>query len=158
VIAIDPDAPPPGRPRWFGLDDPAVQARLRESPRLIGWVVRTDDIDAAVAASPVPLGEAIAVTRGNLSWRLTVAPDGRPPMDGTAPMLIQWDNGLRPWEAMADRGCDLERLTLGHSNAQKLQHVLDAISSDELTALHVAETAATMLSASIRTPFGLAVI
>lgn len=25
VIAVDPEAPPPSRPRWFGLDDPSMQ-------------------------------------------------------------------------------------------------------------------------------------
>ncbi|MEM6489612.1 MAG: VOC family protein, partial [Pseudomonadota bacterium] len=32
VIAIDPAAPAPGRPRWFGLDDPAVAASLAGGP------------------------------------------------------------------------------------------------------------------------------
>jgi hypothetical protein len=155
VIAIDPDAPPPERPRWFGLDDPALQARLRESPRLIGWVARTDDIDAAVAASPVPFGDPIPVTRGTLSWRLTVAADGRPPMDGIAPMLIQWDDGLRPWEAMADRGCQLEILMLAHPSTQKLQNTLRAIGLDQPEYLHVQEAAVPILTASIQTPTGL---
>ena len=29
VIAIDPDAAAPERPRWFGLDEPAMRERLR---------------------------------------------------------------------------------------------------------------------------------
>jgi hypothetical protein len=135
-----------------------VQARLREGPRLLGWVARTDDIDAAVAASPVPLGDPIPVTRGTLSWRLTVAADGRPQLDGAAPMLIQWDLGLRPWEAMADRQCGLQRLTLGHPNALELQTILDAIGLDKLGALHIAETSTPTLSASIETPSGLVTI
>lgn len=36
LIAIDPAAAPPSRPRWFGLDDPALQARLAGRPRQIG--------------------------------------------------------------------------------------------------------------------------
>ena len=40
IIAIDPEAPPPGRPRWFGLDEPALQARLRHAPRLLHAVLR----------------------------------------------------------------------------------------------------------------------
>ena len=28
ILAIDPDAPPPGRARWFSMDDPATIARL----------------------------------------------------------------------------------------------------------------------------------
>ena len=35
IIALDPDAPPPQRPTWFGLGDAAMQARLRERPRLV---------------------------------------------------------------------------------------------------------------------------
>src|SRR5581483_3649792 len=51
VIAIDPAAPPPARPRWFQLDDPALQADLRRAPRLLTWVVRTSDIATTFLAS-----------------------------------------------------------------------------------------------------------
>src|SRR5262244_3782812 len=44
VLAIDPEAPPPSRPRWFDLDAPEMQARIGESPALITWAVRTDRI------------------------------------------------------------------------------------------------------------------
>jgi hypothetical protein len=46
VIAIDPDACPPGRPRWFGLDDPGLRDAVRDGgrtecagalPSLIEW-------------------------------------------------------------------------------------------------------------------------
>jgi len=47
IIAIDPDGSKPGRPRWFDLDDPAMQAQLAERPRLIHWAARTHDLDAA---------------------------------------------------------------------------------------------------------------
>ena len=43
VIAINPDSPKPGRPRWFGLDTIETAAK----PRLLTWVARTDDINAA---------------------------------------------------------------------------------------------------------------
>jgi hypothetical protein len=32
VIAVDAAAPAPDRPRWFGLDQPAMQARLAHEP------------------------------------------------------------------------------------------------------------------------------
>ena len=32
VIAIDPNAPPPARPRWFALDAPEMQERLEQVP------------------------------------------------------------------------------------------------------------------------------
>ena len=37
VIAIDPDAAAPERPRWFGLDEPAMRERLRGGPFLAHW-------------------------------------------------------------------------------------------------------------------------
>lgn len=65
VLAIDPDAPPPGRARWFSMDDPATIARLAELPRALCWVVGTYDLDAIVAASPVDLGKIVKFTRGD---------------------------------------------------------------------------------------------
>ena len=50
IIAIDPDAPPPTRPRWFGLDDPRLLARLRERPRLLHVVARSARLDDTLAA------------------------------------------------------------------------------------------------------------
>jgi hypothetical protein len=42
VIAIDPAAKPPARPRWFGLDDAdAVRSAWEDGRRLRGWVART---------------------------------------------------------------------------------------------------------------------
>ena len=56
VIATDPDAPEPGRPRWFELDD-------RRPPRLAGWAARTNDIRATAAASSEPLGTIAEMSR-----------------------------------------------------------------------------------------------
>jgi Glyoxalase-like domain len=50
-IAIDPDAPAPSpHRRWFGLDDPATQARLAQGPALLHWVALSHDLDADRAA------------------------------------------------------------------------------------------------------------
>ena len=46
VIAVNPDAPPPGRTRWFTLDDPATQARLARIDRSDGrWRSPADAAD-----------------------------------------------------------------------------------------------------------------
>src|SRR2546421_5324073 len=44
VIAPDPDAPDPGRSRWFELD-------RQGPPRLATWAARTSDIRATAEAS-----------------------------------------------------------------------------------------------------------
>lgn len=93
IIAIDPEAPPPGRVRWYDLDDAALQARLAQGPALIHWVARVDDLDAACAAwreFGIERGEALAASRGALRWRIAVRPDGARLAQGQWPTLIEW--------------------------------------------------------------------
>ena len=117
VIAIDPDAPPPARARWFALDAPAMRARLERGPALIHWVASTDDIEDAAAR--VARGRwarssrpRAATTAGASPFRATGA--CRPA--GVFPTLIQWE-GQRPAAALPDSGCRLESLDLGHPRA-----------------------------------------
>jgi len=109
VIAIDPEAPPPARPRWFGLDEPATRARLERGPVLLHWAERTDDIEEAVRGYPERV-EILDVTRGDLAWRITVAPDGGLPCAGACPTLIQW-KGPRPGDRLPPSGCELLELS-----------------------------------------------
>ena len=109
VIAIDPDAPPPARPRWFALDSPAMRARLARGPALIHWVVRSDDIVAAARECPEPL-DILALSRGEYRWRIGVPPDGRLPCEGRAPTIIQWEGDKHPARALPDSGCRLVAL------------------------------------------------
>lgn len=55
MLAIDPSASPPGRPRWFGLDSPQVAARLAAGPALLHFVARVEppgDINQLSAEHP----------------------------------------------------------------------------------------------------------
>jgi hypothetical protein len=47
AIAIDPSAPQPNVPRWFGLD------QFRGAARLDKWVCRVPDMNKALAALPM---------------------------------------------------------------------------------------------------------
>jgi hypothetical protein len=113
VIAIDPQAPAPTRPRWFELDAPAMQARLAAGPALVHWVERTDDLEASLVSYPERV-DIVPVTRGAYRWRIVIPPDGRLPGGGTLPTLIQWEGGTHPADAMAESGCRLHRFT--HEN------------------------------------------
>lgn len=113
LIAVDPAAPHPGRPRWFGLDDPAVAARLAEGPALLGWVLRVPDLAGALARCPVPPGLPEEHHRGTLRWSLTVPVAGGGPAGGTLPLLIEWPQGSVPPPAgMPDAGLRLRRLSV----------------------------------------------
>jgi len=54
LIAIDPDGATPERPRWFELDDAAMQARLAAGPLLVHWVARVETTELPVL--PVDVG------------------------------------------------------------------------------------------------------
>lgn len=120
LIAIDPAAPPPGRPRWFGLDDPALQERLAQRPRLIHWVARSDDL--AREATPAQ-GEILSMRRGDFRWRITVPADGRLPGAGKLPSLIQWDVPFHPADRLPESGCTLVACDVAH--APELTATLD---------------------------------
>lgn len=106
VIAVDPEAPAPARPRWFGLDTPEMRDRLARGPALIHWVVRTDDIETEASRVPEPL-DILALSRGDYRWRITVPPSGRLPCAGRCPTLIQWEGNMHPARNLPESGCEL---------------------------------------------------
>jgi hypothetical protein len=132
IIAIDPDAPEPSRPRWFNLDDPEVQDRISKRPRLHTWVVRTDNIAEAVTASPISPGEIEEGRRGDRVWNITIPANGTMPEDGLFPTLIEWPDFVGPASGMADLGCRLDSLTLLHRDPERLGMALTVIGADGL--------------------------
>ena len=70
IIAIDPAAPPPGRARWFGMDE--LGEAVREAPRLVSFAARTTNLDmhrwGLIAAGFLP-GTPFAAQRETPSGR-----------------------------------------------------------------------------------------
>lgn len=119
IIAIDPDAPPPPRRRWFGLDDPELQQRIAHSPRLVHVVARSGALDkhrAGILDAGIDPGLPVAMSRdtlqGRLAWTVLVRDDGKLQLGGALPTLIQWD-GTHPTEHMATSTVALRELQLG---------------------------------------------
>jgi hypothetical protein len=118
ILAIDADAPHPGRPRWFDLDDPAIRSALATGPRLIAWVARSDDLEhdreRLVAAGHDP-GRIHSAERdtpsGRLRWRITIRDDGRRLANGAVPVLIAWDSPS-PAASLPQSGVTIERLAV----------------------------------------------
>ena len=118
IIAIDPAAPPPGRARWFGLDDAALQRSLAETPRLLHAVARSTMLDmhrwGLITVGHKP-GEPLAASRdtpdGLLQWDILVREDGQLNCGGALPTLMQW-KGTHPASRMPESGLTLKSLTL----------------------------------------------
>jgi hypothetical protein len=144
AIAVDPEAAPPGVPRWFGLD------ALTGGPRLQAWIVRVADLDAAVAALP-EAGRAVPLERGDLRWRMAVPEAGALPWDGVFPALIEWQGPAHPAPRLPDAACRLEALEVRHPAAEALAARLAPHLSDPRVRF-VAGTPG--LAAEIATPAG----
>lgn len=152
VISVNPAAPAPRRPRWFALDPVGPN----EAPRLATWVLRTDDIEAAALASPVPLGRVERVTRGHVYFDMTIREDGSLPCDGIAPMLIQWPPDTHPTTTLEDLGCSLVRLEAFHPDAEQVSGLLKAVGFDgEVLLRPLCRGGRPYLVAHIRSPAGL---
>lgn len=123
IIAIDPDAPPPGRPRWFNLDQPVARDRVAHAPFVTTWVIRSGAIATVVNRMPV-LGEVLSLSRGPYRWRIAVPADGGLPFDGALPAVIEWDGNAHPADALPDVGCALLGVSVTHPRANELQALL----------------------------------
>jgi catechol 2,3-dioxygenase-like lactoylglutathione lyase family enzyme len=146
IIAIDSGASAPTRPRWFGLDDPAQKARLAEGPAPIGWVVRTDDMAAVQIRSPVDLGPALSLSRGNLTWKLTIPDSGMQPFSGLIPAFIEWDGEPHPSANMAFPGPRLKAVTLRHQRPKEVESALRALGIAHLASVEQAGEASLAFS------------
>lgn len=123
VIAPDPAAPKPARPRWFGLDALTPPSL----PALSTWVVRSADIAQSAAAASEPLGPIEPMSRGALNWLITIPADGRVPLDGVAPALIEWHTPAHPAHGLPDQGLSLARLDIHHPDPTRVTRLLQSL-------------------------------
>jgi hypothetical protein len=149
LIAVDPKATKPGRPRWFELDDPAMQARLARGPRLVHWVARVGSTH--FPSLPFDVGPWEPFQRGDLSWQLTVRADGSLPADGILPSLICWNGSAHPAARLPDVGVSLEALELEHPRAAEVQRQLDLLALP----YRCQNAPVPHLTVHLRTPLGL---
>ena len=153
IIALAPAAPAPPRVRWFALDAPAQQERLRAQPEPIAWVARTTDLDAALARARthgLDLGHAVDMTRGSLRWRISVRDDGSLPESGALPVLIEWPQGAHPASRMEDLGLRLKGLRIYHPDPEWLRSALADLGADRLA--EVKEATARGLEVVVHAP------
>jgi len=115
IVALDPEADGPGRPRWFGLDDQnKVRSDWEEGRRLRGWVARTDAIEIIIAGHGGIFGEKVPLPAVNPSFDFAIPHDGSLPLDGAAPSIIDRRGKPRSMATMADLGARLRSFTLEH--------------------------------------------
>lgn len=152
VIAPNPTAPAPARPRWFGLDALAPEA----PPALTTWIARTSDIQGAIAAATEPLGAAEPMRRGALDWLISIPADGALVLGGAAPALIEWHSDPHPAARLPDLGLRLAMLEIFHPEPERVARLLASLALQAQLEVSAAGPAgAVRLVAHIHTPQGL---
>jgi len=132
VIAMDPDAPPPSRPRWYTLDAQHTRDRLAQGPRALCWVAAVSDIEMAARDCGYDAGEIIEVTRGDLHWRLTVPQDGGLAAGGVLPALIEWPDGVDPVAALPAADIALTGIAAAHPDPAFVESCMDRLGLGDL--------------------------
>ena len=160
LIAIDSAASQtrntPFMPRWFGLDTPDVQERIAQKPRLLGWVARTNNIDALAEKTGGILGGVQPMERGDFKWRITIPDDGYAVEAGLIPTLIQWDLPLHPCQRLPDQQCRFEWMEAAHPNPAKIRYLLSEMGLENaLTLTPTPPYSGMTMCAYIRTPDGV---
>lgn len=153
IVAIDPQAEAPARPRWFGLDDRAkVRTDWDAGRRLRGWVARTDDIATLVAGHGGLFGRAMALPPGGPSFDFAIADDGSLPLDGAVPCIIDRRGRARDMTGIADRGARLKSFVLEHPEPAAIASLYRQLDVDRPPI--IAQGAGPRYRAHIETPLG----
>ncbi|GAA6182327.1 VOC family protein [Shimia sp. NS0008-38b] len=134
-------------PRWFDLD------RFAGAPRLSNWICRSDDLDADLALIEADAGKSVALSRGDLRWRMAVPGTGVLPYDNRFPALIQWDVAVTPAEILPASGVALIRLEVAHPEAEALRKL---VALDDPRVVFV--SGASEVRATFETPHGRRVL
>lgn len=150
VISPDPNAPDPGRPRFFDLDNVI-------EPRLATWVARISDIHGVVSACTETLGAIEPMSRGELNWLITLTGDGSLLLGGIAPALIEWQGTAHPSQKLRDEGCKLLSVELYHSDPERVERLFRSINLDtrSITVIRSEPEASPRIMATIETRQGV---
>lgn len=125
IVALDPGANPPGRARWFGLDDQKqVRREWDAGRRLRGWVARTDRIEDALAGRETIFGRKVGLPMEAPVFDFAIPDDGSLPWHGAAPSIIDRRGKPRSMASIADPGARLRGFSQKHPEAQAIAALL----------------------------------
>ena len=159
VMAINPAAPKPATPRWFGLDDMAAHAPAR----LHTWVARSTDLATTVQASAEPMRPVVPMSRGALNWLITSPETSKggeaATHGGLTPTLIEWQTEAHPASTLPDVGLLLIQLEFLTTDTERIKRQVKALGLEagwSATAIKTGEPP--RLRAQIQTARGMRVL
>ncbi len=110
VISIDPNSRHLRSKRWFNLDSLKLQSQLRQSPRVIGYVIENKDTKILKYYEPF-----FKASRGKYKWQFAMPSTNvgisidQSHLNGIIPNLINWKSE-KPINKMQDNHLNLEKI------------------------------------------------
>jgi len=110
VISVDPNCVDLKSKRWFNLDNLKLQSKLRNSPRVIGYVIENGDTKILKYYEPF-----FSVSRGEYKWKFAMPRINSSILadqfylSGIIPSLINWESE-KPIIKMQDNHLNLKKI------------------------------------------------
>lgn len=157
IVALDPAAPAPAWPRWFGLDDMAgIRAAWEAGRRLRGWVARCPDIAATLAGHAGIFDPSLALPPAAPAFDFAYGAHGSLPLAGAVPNLIDRRGKPRNMAGIADLGARLAWFTLEHTEPAMVTALYASLGLADPP--RVSAGPAPLYRAGINTPGGLKIL
>ena len=118
LIAIDPNSKKLKHKRWFNLDNPILQKKLRKSPQIIGFVIENQGEQILNYYNPF-----FQVSRNNYTWDFAMPNLNNNLISddllekGIMPSLINWKS-KKPISNMKDNKLELEKIEIEFTKNQ----------------------------------------
>ena len=131
IIANNPKAEYPSRPRWFSLDEERTKEKIKHYPRALCWALKVNNIENTVKKCGYNPGKILQISRGELTWKITVPANGLLVDNGVLPVLIEWPNDQHPTKKIINSNVSINMLSLFHPEPNKIKEIIsNLIESD----------------------------
>ena len=132
VIANNPYVSNPSHPRWFSLDDEKTKEKIQSTPRPLCWVLKVDNIENSVKKCGYNPGEILKMSRGELTWKITVPSNGMLVENGILPYLIEWSSSQHPAKKLTNNNISMNTLSLFHPEPSKIKDIISNLINSDL--------------------------
>ena len=131
IIANNPNVDNPSHPRWFSLDEERTKEKIQNSPRSLCWVLAVNNIENSIKKCGYNPGSILQISRGELTWKITVPSNGMLIDNGVFPVLIEWQNDQHPSKKIINSNVSINMLSLFHPEPNKIKEIIsNLIESD----------------------------
>ena len=137
IIANNPNVNKPSRPRWFSLDETRTKEKIKNSPKVLCWVLGVDDIEDTVKRCGYNPGEILQLSRDELTWKVTVPSNGKLVENGVLPVLIEWPSNQHPSKKLNNSKVSINKISLFHPEPHKIKSIISNLIESDL--IHVLE-------------------